>query len=386
MVSTIWALAHWYVGARLIRPLDLTKARRRAAWAVVAAVWALAPLAMVTGRPSVEGAFLSPLLWAGFVHMGIFSVVVPVLLLRDAVWLLGRGLERLRRWRAAVDEPRDPVRRRFLLNATNAGVVGASSVLAGWGFAEARRLAEVVRVDVPVRGLPEELDGYAIAQITDLHVGPTIGREYTRLVVDAVNALEPDLVAVTGDMVDGRVDELRPHVEPLASLRSRDGTFFVTGNHEYYSGAEEWIAEMARLGMVPLVNAHRLVERGGARLLVAGVTDISADRILPEHASDPAGALEGAPPSDLKVLLAHQPRSIWGAARAGFDLQLSGHTHGGQFFPWTLFVGLAHPFTEGLHLYRRTWIYVSRGTGYWGPPHRGGAPSEITLLRLRRVG
>jgi len=215
-----------------------------------------------------------------------------------------------------------------------------------------------------------------------VHVGPTICRPYVERVVAAVNTLDADLVAITGDLVDGSVGELAPHVAPLAALRSREGTFFVTGNHEYYSGATAWVAELRRLGLTVLANQHVAIRRGDATLVLGGVNDYSAGHFDRAGASDPVKALAGSPPGAVRVLLAHQPRSAEAAEAAGFDLQLSGHTHGGQFLPWNLLVRLQQPFTAGLERWRRMWVYTSRGTGYWGPPKRFGAPSEITLLRL----
>jgi predicted MPP superfamily phosphohydrolase len=251
------------------------------------------------------------------------------------------------------------------------------------GFINARRLAQIKRVDVPIAGLPRELDGYAIAQISDIHVGPTIKRAYLNAIVNKVNALKPDAIAVTGDLVDGSVQRLAMHTAPLSRLAAPDGVFFVTGNHEYYSGAEQWIAEVRRLGLRVLMNEHVIRHRGQASLMIAGVTDYTAQHFNPAHKSDPQLAVAGAPDGvAVKVLLAHQPRSAPAAADAGFDLQLSGHTHGGQFFPWNLFVPLQQPFVAGLNRVRSLWVYTSRGTGYWGPPKRFGAPSEITLVRL----
>jgi predicted MPP superfamily phosphohydrolase len=239
---------------------------------------------------------------------------------------------------------------------------------------QARR-PRVVRVAVPIANLPPDLAGLRIVQLSDLHVGPTIRRRFVTAVVQTANALYPDLVAVTGDVADGYVKELRDHVAPLADLRAPLGTFFVTGNHEYYWDPLGWILELERLGISVLSNEHRLIERGEGRLLLAGVTDLSA-------ASDPRAAIAGAPQSHVRVLLAHQPRSAFAARDAGFDLQLSGHTHGGQYFPFNLLVRLFQPFVAGLHRLEAMWLYVSRGTGYWGPPLRVGAPSEITLIEL----
>jgi predicted MPP superfamily phosphohydrolase len=262
-------------------------------------------------------------------------------------------------------------------------VAGLAVFVTAVGFASARRRARIVNVDVPVANLPPALHGFSIAQISDVHVGSAIRKDYVDAIVDAVNALEPDLIAVTGVLVDGSVRELAPHTAPLARLTARHGAFFVTGNHEYYSGESAWTAEFRRLGMRVLLNEHAVLTHGASSVVVAGVTDYSAHHFNPAQRSDPAAALFGAPlNAGAKILLAHQPRSAPAAATAGFDLQLSGHTHGGQFWPWNLFVRFQQPFTAGLHRLNALWVYVSRGTGYWGPPNRFGAPSEITRLRL----
>ena len=252
------------------------------------------------------------------------------------------------------------------------------------GFFMARRVATVVEVEVPLADLSPQLEGFTIVQISDIHVGPTIKRNFVEAIVDRVNRLSADMVAITGDVVDGSVRELAHHTEPLGRLESRHGTYIVTGNHEYYSGAHAWIHELRRLGTRVLLNEHVVLNHDGAKVAVAGVTDYSAHHFDPSHQSDPHGAVKGAPTGALKVLLAHQPRSASSAADAGYDLQLSGHTHGGQFWPWNLFVRLQQPFTAGLNRLGRMWVYINRGTGYWGPPMRFGVPSEITLIRLVR--
>jgi predicted MPP superfamily phosphohydrolase len=249
----------------------------------------------------------------------------------------------------------------------------------------ARRVAPVVDVEVPLHDLPRALEGFTIAQISDIHVGATIKRAFVEAIVKRVNGLGADLVAITGDLVDGRVADLSSDTEPLGRLRSRHGTYFVTGNHEYYSGAHAWIRELRRLGAHVLLNEHVVLDHDGAVLAVAGVTDFSAHHFDPSHQSDPHAAASGAPEGSVKVLLAHQPRSAHSAAQAGYDLQLSGHTHGGQFWPWNLFVRLQQPFTSGLNRLGRMWVYINRGTGYWGPPMRFGIPSEITRIRLVRA-
>jgi predicted MPP superfamily phosphohydrolase len=301
---------------------------------------------------------------------GLFSSLLVFTLLRDVVLLAA--------WLALSDE-----HLRILASVSAVIVVGLTVFTTGVGFANARRRARVKRIEIPLRNLPPALNGFAIAQISDIHVGRTIKRGYVDAIVDAVNALDADLIAITGDLVDGPVHELAPHTAPLARLSARHGAFFVTGNHEYYSGERAWTAEFRRLGLRVLLNEHVVVRHQGVPVVIAGVTDYSSHRFNAAQRSDPSAAVAGAPSNAAsKILLAHQPRSAAAAATAGFDLQLSGHTHGGQFWPWTLFVRFQQPFTAGLHRLNNLWVYVSRGTGYWGPPNRFGSPSEITLLRL----
>lgn len=306
----------------------------------------------------------------GFFMAGLFSSLLILTLVRDIALVPAALFASASKLRTFESFSADLVVGLGLF-ATLAGLVGA------------RRRARVVNVDVPLQNLAPALHGFTIVQISDIHVGPTIRKRYVERIVTAVNALKPDLIAVTGDVVDGAVRELAPHTAPLAHLRARHGAFFVTGNHEYYSGAGAWTAEFKRLGLKVLLNEHDVINHEGALLVVAGVTDFSSHHFDPSQRSDPAAALAGATSTAaVKVLLAHQPRSAAAAALAGFDLQLSGHTHGGQFWPWNLFVRLQQPFTAGLHRLERLWVYVSRGTGYWGIPNRFGAPSEITRLRL----
>jgi predicted MPP superfamily phosphohydrolase len=250
------------------------------------------------------------------------------------------------------------------------------------GFINARRRAKVRSINIPITDLPASLHGFTIAQISDIHVGLTIKREYLEAIVDAVNDLDADLIAVTGDLVDGSVHDLAQHTQPMARLSARHGTYFVTGNHEYYSGVKPWVEELRRLGMRVLMNEHVVLQHEGVDVVIAGVTDYSAHHYDPAHRSDPQAAIAGAPAGAVRVLLAHQPRSAPAAEAAGYHLQLSGHTHGGQFFPWNFFVRLQQPFTAGLHRLGKLWVYTSRGTGYWGPPKRLFAPSEITRLTL----
>jgi predicted MPP superfamily phosphohydrolase len=360
-------LLHLYIGVRLLPALGVGIGGLVLGTVLLAASAGLVRIGLVA--PSLRRTRWSePLTWAGLLSMGLFSSLLVLTLVRD-VALLGLALAGA----GAAAFSRDSA----------IAVPLVALLVTCIGFGNARRLARVVRVDVPIAGLPAALHGYSIAQISDIHVGPTIKRPYLDAIVTRVNQLNANAIAVTGDLVDGSVQRLAMHVAPLGRLAAPDGTFFVTGNHEYYSGADQWVAEVRRLGLRVLLNEHVIRRHGDATVMIAGVTDFNAQQFNPAHKSDPDRAAAGAPPDvAVRILLAHQPRSAPAAAAAGFDLQLSGHTHGGQFFPWNLFVPLQQPFVAGLNRVRSLWVYTSRGTGYWGPPKRFGAPSEITLVRL----
>jgi uncharacterized protein len=363
------AALHLYIGVRLLPDLPLGTVAIFLSSAALLASSVLIPMSMMTHslpRPQADR-----IAWIGFVLMGAFSSFFVFTLLRDVLLLVA--------W-PVVPEQLPELRR---ISAIGAVVVAMTVTLVG--LVNARRRARVVETDVPVENLPEALVGFSIAQISDVHVGATIKRDYVQAIVDAVNALQPDAIAVTGDIVDGSVQDLAHHVEPLGDLRAKHGVFFVTGNHEYYSGEPQWTREFRRLGLTVLMNDHVVVKHRDTSLVVAGVADYSAHHFNPAHRSDPALAIVRAPASSIKILLAHQPRTAEAAAAAGYHLQLSGHTHGGQFWPWNHFVRFQQPYTAGLHRLKGLWIYISRGTGYWGPPKRFGAPSEISLLRLTRA-
>ena len=357
-----------------------------ALWVLLLLSSLLLPMSFL-GRRITKPVLSNLLTWLGLLCMGLGSSLFVLALLREVALLATQGLHGL--WPSMLAAAPS-----VGLRADTALMVPVLGLLVTlWGFSNARRTAAVVRVDVPIRNLPAALQGFQIAQISDIHLGPTIKGPYLQRIVARVNSLDADLVAITGDLVDGSVAELRNDVLPLAALTSTHGSFFVTGNHEYYSGAHGWIDALRDLGIRVLMNEHVLVHHhrdtqdpAQALMVVAGVTDFSAHHFDESHRSDPTLAMAGAPPDAVfKLLLAHQPRSAAAALRAGFDLQLSGHTHGGQFWPWNHFVKFQQPFTAGLHRLQSLWVYTSRGTGYWGPPKRFGAPSEITLLRLVRV-
>ncbi|UZI33636.1 metallophosphoesterase [Streptomyces sp. VB1] len=269
-----------------------------------------------------------------------------------------------------------PSRRLFVSRVVGGAAAAAGLATVGYGTYGVLRGPSVRRITVPLARLPRSAHGFRIAVVSDIHIGPILGRAHTRRIVDTINATSPDLVAVVGDLVDGSVADLGSAAEPLAALRARHGSFFVTGNHEYFSGAEQWVDHVRELGLIPLENAR--VEIEGFDL--AGVNDIAGE--TEGQGPDFGRALGDRDRGRAAVLLAHQPVVIHDAVEHGVDLQLSGHTHGGQLWPGNLLAELANPTVAGLERYGDTQLFVSRGAGAWGPPVRVGAPSDITVVEL----
>jgi predicted MPP superfamily phosphohydrolase len=357
-----------YLGWRLLPALYAGPVGTAAGILVLLAACVLIPFSVNT-RSIKNRAFADRIAWVGLLTMGFLSSLFVVTVLRD-----------LFLWGAHVLLPAPRADALATPSARWAVCLTLLSTIIGLLIARRPRL---VQIDIPIADLPPALHGFSIAQISDLHVGPTIKRNFVERIVTRVNRLESDLIAITGDVVDGSVRDLAAHTAPLAALTARHGVFFVTGNHEYYSGERAWTAEFRRIGLTVLKNEHVVLQHHGASLVLAGVTDYSAHHFDPAQRSDPAAALAGsAAASGPRILLAHQPSSAAAAQAAGFDLQISGHTHGGQFWPWNLLVGYFQPFTGGLNRLKNLLVYVSRGTGYWGPPNRFIVPAEITRLRL----
>lgn len=367
---------HVYLYRRFVRDVAASPRGRR----IGAALLTLAALVMVVGLPGnrmlprAAGEIVGLL---AFGWMGIIAVTVPLLVLADTLRLPFAAW----RWKRE-QRPIDPTRRLAISRGVAAvTALGAGSAAAA-GFKGAFEPPTIREVEVPL-GVAPALRGLRIVQITDVHVGPTIGRDFIEDLVARINALEPDIVAITGDLVDGTVRRLGVHTAPLGDIRARYGVFFVTGNHEYYSGADPWIAELTRLGIVVLRNARVRIVHRGAPIDIAGVDDWRAAGFGGDHGHDVGKAMAGRDPAVPVVMLAHQPKSVYDAAKHGVDLVLSGHTHGGQILPFAAVVKLVQPYVRGLHRHTpKTWIYVHPGTGYWGPPMRVGVPAEIAVLTL----
>ena len=425
-VVSVLVTSNWYVWRRLFR--DTTKGPgpvRRIGGAVIAGGWVLAVAALVAERAGAPFWLQQVLAWPGFLWLALSIYLLLALLAGEVVRpLLRRFLER-RAVRgagaepprpAATDqeripaatappgqpEPAEPGRateaprspegsqppgapdsplalpsRRLFVSRVVAGAAAAAAVgTVGYGTYGVLNGPSVKRVTVPLAKLPRAAHGYRIAVVSDIHLGPVLGRGFAQKVVDTINSTQPDLIAVVGDLVDGSVKDLGPAAAPLAGLRARDGAYFVTGNHEYFSGAEQWVEEVRRLGLLPLENARTELRHFD----LAGVNDVAGEE--EGQGPDYAKALGDRDRARACVLLAHQPVQIHDAVDHGVDLQLSGHTHGGQLWPGNLIAGAANPTLAGLERYGDTQLYVSRGAGAWGPPTRVGAESDITVIEL----
>ncbi|MCO7222509.1 metallophosphoesterase [Klenkia sp. PcliD-1-E] len=392
VVSLAMVLLHGYLWSRLVRSTTRPGVARR--WLTVAVVvLAVLVVAAVVGRRSLPFSVQTPLDWVGYTWLGLaFYLFLALLVLEPVRWLL-----RARQRRAPAPEPEpvavaepepepaDVSRRLFLARslAVTAGVAAAGT--AGYGLWAANSAPLVRRVPIRLAGLAPELAGYRIVTFSDGHLSATYGgRRFERL-VETVNAQQPDVVAVVGDLVDGSLAQLREDVAPLGDLVSRQGAFFVTGNHEYFvPDTDEWLRHLPTLGVDVLRNERVELGRGEAVFDLAGIDDrTAASSGLPGHGADLDAALDGRDDTRPVVLLAHQPVQVEQARAAGVDLQLSGHTHGGQLWPFDYAVLLDQPAVEGLSRQGDTQLYVTAGAGYWGPPMRVGARPEVTVIELQ---
>ena len=405
VVLLVVGAIHWYLWKRLVR--DTTRTRRsRVVGTVVVVLLALvipATLALSRTLPLSRQPLVA---WPGFLWLALMFYLLVTLLLLELprlalrLWLRRRGPtdsdispeegkvgniprgtvpeENALASEAPVkSESFDAGRRLFLGRsvAVTAGVLSASAV--GIGVYQAMSAPALKRVPIRLGKLPASMDGFRIALVSDIHLGPLLGRSHTERIVRMINGVDADLVAVVGDLVDGSVAELGPAAEPLQDLRAKHGSFFVTGNHEYFSGYQEWVDEVNSFGVRVLRN-ERVDVLG---LDLAGVNDVSGADV--GDGPDFGKALDGRDAGRPVVLLAHQPVQAHDAARHGVDLQLSGHTHGGQMVPFNLLVGLQQPVVAGLGNVDGTQVYVTRGAGFWGPPVRFGAPPDISIIELR---
>jgi len=358
VVAAVWLSLCAYAGRPLLAGAAAAGMAPAAAWTSLFVISSLSLLPMLLRR----GDRLTN--WIGYTTLALFSTLLGLVLVGDVIRLV-YFIARSSRWTNTL-----PILDPRAFSLVILAAAGAFSVV---GFAQAR-CPRIRRVTIPIDNLPPELDGYRIVQWSDVHVSGTIQRRFVQSLVERTNELDADAVAITGDFVDGPLAQLRPHIEPLRDLRARDGIYAVTGNHEFYWDVEAWLSHIRSLGVRVLRNEH--VTLGGI-LELAGVEDASFGEDVPQ-------AVAGRDPALPLVLLAHHPRTIARATKAGVDLQLSGHTHGGQLLPWGWLARLWDPQLSGLGRFGTTWLYVSDGTGFWGPPMRVGTRCEIAAITLSR--
>ena len=393
VLSAVLGLMHLYLWKRLVK--DTTQPGRTR-WILTAVLVALMTLLFATLiLPRVTGLTESGwFVWPGYFWFGLAVYLFLTLLVLEPVRLALRGWIKRRRpdtttAATTTDPPAEEpaptpaLNRRVFLARVSAVAAGAASVgLVGVGASNALGPPDLLQVPVRLRKLDPAFNGFRIAVVSDIHLGPLAGRAHTERIVGMINETAPDLVAIVGDVVDGTVEELGPAAEPLRDLVSREGTFFVTGNHEYFvEDPFSWLRELERLGVQQLRNENTAIRRGTAAFDLAGVNDIAGESH--SDAPDFDRALSGVESSRPTILLAHQPILVEHAAARGVDLQLSGHTHGGQMWPFHYIVRLAQPTLAGLSTVDNTQLYVTRGAGFWGPPVRIGAPPDITVLSLQ---
>jgi predicted MPP superfamily phosphohydrolase len=300
--------------------------------------------------------------------MGLLSLMMAFIIVRDIIFVpvsfIKPGL---------VDQ---------VFSGTATGCLfGISLLLLSWGYAHAKAGPEVKYVDIPIANLAAPLEGYTILQISDLHAGPAIDRAYVENVLKKVKGIKVDIIALTGDIADGKFSKYHDRVAPIAELYTKAPVLYVPGNHEYLRDNSLWRDYFEKMGFHTLFNAHTVITYNGASILFAGITDPEVKEVDPRQQPDILLAMKNAQRAELKILLSHRPHVAEEAAPI-FDLQLSGHTHAGQFLPWSLLMKLFQPFAVGLNKCGNMWIYTNPGTGFWGPPIRLGTTSEITVLRL----
>jgi predicted MPP superfamily phosphohydrolase len=390
-------LAHLYLWKRLVRDTTTTPRGRRLGTAAVVGMFLILFAGLAGGR------FLGPelgavLAWPGYLWLAMTLYLTLLLAVLEVPRAVLNRLWRREQVPAPVTVPAEPAvepteepaagpvdasRRLFIARSLAvAGGIAATGVV-GYGATQALGGPVVKRVPVALGKLSPALSGFRIAVVSDIHLGPLLGRSHTERIVTTINGLQPDLVAIVGDLVDGSVEELGEAAAPLRDLVSRHGSFFVTGNHEYFSGAQPWLAELSRLGVDPLRNERLTIARSGASFDLAGVNDVTGRNY--GDGPDMERALDGRDTSTPVVLLAHQPVQATQAAKLGVDLQLSGHTHGGQMWPFNYAVTLQQPVVSGLATVDGMPVYVSNGAGFWGPPVRVGAPPDVSLIELRNA-
>ena len=367
-------LVHWMVGSRLALVLGLTGPASRALWGAIGLMVVMVPTALLLSRTRAPSLFGDVLSWMGFTWMGLVFVMFVATSMGELAVVASRGV--------GFASRRD-------LSGTIHGIRAVALVLGAlgtaWGLRSALSTPVIHEVPVSIAGLPREFEGYRIAQLSDTHISSLLGQGWATSLAARINEASPDLVVHTGDLVDGTVERLGPAVGELLRAHGRDGSLFVTGNHETYSGVAAWTRFVEANGWTVLQNRNLSISRGGAVLHVAGISDARERAGQGGAVPDVEAALRGIPPGETVILLAHQPVQARTAQHRGIGLQLSGHTHGGQIWPFAKLVKLQQPLVDGLGMVGDVPVFTSRGAGFWGPPVRLFAPSEVPVLVLHRA-
>lgn len=328
----------------------------------------------------VERLWFRLIIWFGTLMMGLWATFILLSIPLDVIFLGNYVVQMI-----FNSSAHNPVALVTVHQKINYFLLILSACFAGIGFLGALGGPKVKKITISTNNVPQELDDMTIIQISDLHVGPTIRQFYVDRVVKLANAANPDFIVVTGDLADATAESIEQHLEPLARLEARHGIYYVTGNHEYYWGIEGWLDKVKQLGFQPLINEHKVIHANGINILIAGVTDHIGGHFHHSHKPNIVKALQSDEITQFKILLAHRPDVCFEAEKLGVNLQLSGHTHAGQFFPFNLLLPLAYKYYRRANQHGNLQLYVNPGTGYWGPANRFGVPSEITLLTLKRV-
>lgn len=315
---------------------------------------------------------------AGYFFMGLCWLLFVWGLFLD---IMSWTVNYLNKKESAKDEDFDPSRRLLPQKALVFGGLGTVGAVSAIGVYHALT-PKLYEVNIPLAKKFPGLKGLTITQISDIHIGPVLKKDFLETVVKRANAAKSDLIVITGDLIDGFVDQMRGELQSLKKLEAPMGVFYVTGNHEYYWGGEEWVEFVEAQGITALMNTHKILKYNGTDFCLAGITDMKAERFVTSHRSDPYKSLPIDNDDICKIMLAHRPKSCYQVQKVGAHLQLSGHTHGGQGIPWKFAVKLVQPFLAGLYDHKGMWVYVNRGTGFWGPPARAGIQSEITKLTI----
>ena len=372
--SLILFILYLYTGWRFINPNSYSNLSNISLWFLLLLMYLLPITTFFLRINRIEGQYSDYFTWVSYISLGVFSILFFIFLGIDFFSFISKFLP--------LKNNFDPDRKAFLGLSIKTILSGFGGVISIYGIFNGLRIPEIITQKIKFSNLPDDLKNFKIAHITDLHVGSQIKAEMINQVVDKINSFKPDIVVFTGDAADGSVENYGKEMDPLKNIKSKYGKYFVTGNHEYYSDLKGWLNKIQNIGFKILINESKQLKINNSTLLITGIPDRTAKYYLKSHKTNMEKAIKGYENSNFKLLLAHQPKDIDHAEKFGYDLQLSGHTHGGQYIPFSFLVRLANPFLKGLHQKNKTKIYINQGTGFWGPSIRIGTVPEITKIIL----